>query len=66
MPADAVVDHRAVLAAAARLLAEGRSREAAPLLQEALAADPTVGAAWRMLGDIRLVAGDVARRPGRL
>jgi tetratricopeptide (TPR) repeat protein len=60
VPADAVADHRAALAEAARLLAAGRSREAVPLLERALAADPGMGAAWRMLGDIRLVAGDVA------
>jgi tetratricopeptide (TPR) repeat protein len=55
----AAVDPRAALAEAARRLGEGRSRDAAPLLERALAADPGVGAAWRTLGDIRLVAGDV-------
>ena len=61
MSADvAANDPSAVLAEAARLLGEGRSRDAAPLLERALAADPSVGTAWRMLGDIRLVAGDVA------
>ncbi len=60
MAADlAADDPRVALAGAARLLGEGRSRDAAPLLERALAADPGVGAAWRMLGDIRLVAGDV-------
>lgn len=57
MPADAAA---ADLAQAAKLLAGGRSRAAAPLLERALAANPQVGAAWRMLGDVRLVAGDVA------
>ena len=42
------------------MLAEGRSRDAAPLLEQALGAGAGSGAAWRMLGDIRLVAGDVA------
>jgi tetratricopeptide (TPR) repeat protein len=60
VPADAAVDRRAVLAEAARLLGAGRSRDATPLLERAVAADPGLGAAWRMLGDIRLVAGDVA------
>ncbi|HEY1753033.1 MAG TPA: sulfotransferase [Caulobacteraceae bacterium] len=61
MPVDPPADDpRAALAEAARLLAAGRSREAAPRLEKALAADPASGAAWRMLGDIRLVAGDVA------
>jgi tetratricopeptide (TPR) repeat protein len=53
-------DPRAALAEAARLLDEGRSRDAVAPLERALAADPGVGVAWRMLGDIRLVAGDVA------
>lgn len=57
MPADAIsVD----LAEAAKLMAAGRSRAAAPLLERTLAKVPGVGAAWRLLGDIRLVAGDVA------
>jgi tetratricopeptide (TPR) repeat protein len=50
---------RAYLANAARLMAEGRSRAAAPLLERALAESPDNSAAWRMLGDIRLVGGDV-------
>jgi tetratricopeptide (TPR) repeat protein len=56
MPAEAAAD----LAEAAKLLAVGRSRAAVPLLERALAASPDTGAAWRMLGDIRLVGGDVA------
>jgi tetratricopeptide (TPR) repeat protein len=51
---------RDALAEAAKLLAEGRSRAAAPMLERALAAAPDNAGAWRMLGDIRLVGGDVA------
>ena len=53
-------DARTTLAEAARLMAEGRSRAAAPLLERALAASPDNAGAWRLLGDIRLVGGDVA------
>ena len=52
-------DPRAALGLAARLLGEGRSRDAVAPLEQALAAEPGLGAAWRMLGDIRLVAGKV-------
>ncbi len=61
MAADVAADDpRDALAEAARLLGEGRSRDAVAPLERALAADPGAGAAWRMLGDIRLVAGEVA------
>jgi tetratricopeptide (TPR) repeat protein len=53
-------DPQAALAEAAKLVGEGRSRAAAPLLERALGAAPDNAGAWRMLGDIRLVAGDVA------
>jgi tetratricopeptide (TPR) repeat protein len=42
-----------------RLFAVGRTREAAAALEAALAANAGAGVAWRLLGDIRLVAGDV-------
>jgi tetratricopeptide (TPR) repeat protein len=45
---------------AARLVAEGRSRAAIAPLEAALAHGLDTGAAWRLLGDIRLAAGDVA------
>ena len=50
----------AALAEAAKLIAEGRSRAAAPLLERALTTARDNAGAWRLLGDIRLVAGDVA------
>ena len=39
-------------------LAQGRSRDAAPLLQRATALNPDLAAAWRLLGDLSLIAGD--------
>ena len=59
MPADDADDIRASLAEAARLLVAGRSRAAAPLLERGLAVSADNAGAWRMLGDIRLVSGDV-------
>jgi len=55
----ALDDVRRPLGDAAALLSAGQSRAAAPLLEQVLASEPSLGAAWRMLGDIRLVAGDV-------
>ena len=51
---------RTALAEAAKLMADGRSRATAPLLERALDANPENAGAWRLLGDIRLVGGDVA------
>jgi tetratricopeptide (TPR) repeat protein len=45
---------------AAQLVAEGRSRAAIAPLEAALAQGLDTGVAWRLLGDIRLAAGDVA------
>jgi tetratricopeptide (TPR) repeat protein len=59
-PGAAAGDARTALAEAAQLMAEGRSRAAAALLERALSAHPDNAGAWRLLGDIRLVAGDVA------
>jgi predicted Zn-dependent protease len=43
-----------------RLFAAGRSREARAPLAEAVALDPSLAGAWRLLGDIELIGGDVA------
>jgi tetratricopeptide (TPR) repeat protein len=43
---------------AQRLLALGRSRDAVAPLEAVVAASPRLGAAWRLLADIRLVSGD--------
>jgi cytochrome c-type biogenesis protein CcmH/NrfG len=45
---------------AARLTAEGRSRGAVGPLERAVALNPGLGVAWRLLGDIRLISGDFA------
>jgi len=47
-----------------RLLAAGRSREARAPLAEAVALDPSLAGAWRLLGDIELIGGDVAAAQG--
>ena len=44
---------------AQRLMAGGRSREAVAPLSRALELNPRLGAGWRLLGDIRLVSGDL-------
>ena len=41
------------------LVSVGRSREAVQPLSRAVALNPTLGRAWRLLGDLRLVSGDV-------
>jgi predicted Zn-dependent protease len=41
-----------------RLVAAGRSREAVSPLAEAVALDPSLAGAWRLLGDIELIGGD--------
>jgi tetratricopeptide (TPR) repeat protein len=50
---------QALLEQAQRRLAVGHSRTAAAALAEAVAIEPGLGAAWRLLGDIRLISGDV-------
>jgi predicted Zn-dependent protease len=45
---------------ARRLAARGETRAATLPLEQALALSPGSGAGWRLLGDIRLVAGQVA------
>jgi len=47
-------------AEAERLLAAGHSREARAPLAEAVALNPSLAGAWRLLGDIELIGGDVA------
>jgi tetratricopeptide (TPR) repeat protein len=43
---------------AQRLASGGHSRDAVPVLERVLTANPRLGVAWRLLADIRLVAGD--------
>jgi predicted Zn-dependent protease len=47
-----------------RLFAAGRSREAKAPLAEAVALNPSLAGAWRLLGDIELIGGDVAAAQG--
>jgi predicted Zn-dependent protease len=54
-PSDPALSHRAE---GERLFAAGRSREAKALLAEAVALDPGLAGAWRLLGDIELIGGD--------
>ena len=47
-----------------RLLAAGRSREAKAPLAEAVRLNPSLAGAWRLLGDIELIGGDIAAAQG--
>jgi tetratricopeptide (TPR) repeat protein len=47
-----------------RLVAAGRTREAKAPLAEAARLNPSLAGAWRLLGDIELIGGDVAAAQG--